>query len=60
MTKEALEAMAHKGKVAGNERCVHYAKAGMKALTQGRDVDAYAYLDKARHEFITSIEELPF
>ncbi len=52
--------MIRKGEAIKSERCVHYAKTGLAVWAQGRDVDACAYLDKARYEFLLTADELPF
>ncbi len=60
MTRSTFEIMIRKGEAIESERCVHYAKTGLAVWAQGRDMDACAYLDKARYEFLLTAEELPF
>jgi len=60
MNRKAFDDLIVKGEVIHSERCINYAKMGLSALIEGRDIDAYAYLDKARYEFELKIEELPF
>jgi len=60
MTRKTFDDLIAKGEVVHSERCVNYAKMGLTALIEGRDTDAYAYLDKAKYEFELKIEELPF
>lgn len=60
MIRKTFDTMIEKGEFLNSERCVNYAKMALAAWSQGRDKDAYAYLDKARYELDLVIDELPF
>lgn len=58
--RSSFESLIKKGEILKSPKCVHYAKLGLAVWAQGRDVDAYQYLDKARYELEIVINELPF
>ena len=60
MIRSTFDKWIHKGEVIGSERCVNYAKMALAVWAQGRDADAFVYLDKAKREFYITADELPF
>jgi len=60
MIIEAVNNMINKGEFVKSGRCVNYAKMALTAWNEGRETDAYAYLDKAQYEFELLADELPF
>ena len=55
-----FESWIRRGKAIRCVQCTNYAEMGLAAWAQGRDVDAFVYLDKAKHHYFQSAEELPF
>ena len=60
MIRSTFDKWIRKGEAIGSERCVNYAKMALAVWAQGRDVDAFVYLDKAKREFFITADELPF
>jgi|TARA_R100000479_G_scaffold116016_1_gene58979 hypothetical protein len=60
MIRSSFDKWIRRGEAIRSHRCVNYAKMGLAAWAQGRDLDAFAYLAKAKHEYFIDNEELPF